>query len=338
MSLQDEMMEGSLQKKRHASEMDLDQEVQEMTQISTQDWSLMVNQIKLMAQQIAELQTALRASQEKIILLESNQERIIQIHYPLQSDSLVEKQDEVSKKDFPITFAAKVVQSRNESLQQQETFTKVLSKKEKRRQAAARVLTNLPTVQQPTVKKTVISPFRAAIKQLSTKEDILKELIQQPLEESSQPAPKTAKIEKISRVYLQAQLNKQGMRDPLFAFSTIFETITKVKPLGISLTSKNVAEILFPSIKETEVNSLLPPEMIVLSPQTLSSKDVKRRAASYNRGFFKILRRASLDGFQNILAMDVLETAEASISNLPQFRQNSVRKAIAEDKEWVMSW
>jgi hypothetical protein len=334
---QDEMMEEPLHKKRQASEMSLDLEVQELTQ---QDWILMVNQIKTMNLQIMELQTALKVSQERIIQLESNQQKIIQIHCPIQSDSPVENLDEELKKDIPTTFAAKVAQSRNETSQPQESFKTVVSKREKKRQqlaaAAAAVQKNLPSAQS-TVKKP-ISHLRTALKKLSTTEDILKGLIQQPQEESPQQPAVEKKVENISRVYLQAQLNKPGMREPLFAFSTIFETITKVKPLGISLTSRNVAEIFFPSSKEMEVKSLLPPEMIVVSTQDMSSKDVKRRAASYNRGFFKLLRRASLDGFQNILAMEVLETAEASISNLPHFRQHSVRKAIAEDKEWVMSW
>jgi hypothetical protein len=86
------------------------------------------------------------------------------------------------------------------------------------------------------------------------------------------------------------------------------------------------------------VESNFPKEMIAPSPILLLSKDVKRRAASYNRGFFKVLRRASLEGFQNILALEVLKAAEKNIENLPLHRQKAVRIAIAQDEKWVMDW
>jgi hypothetical protein len=154
-----------------------------------------------------------------------------------------------------------------------EEFTTVLSRKEKRKNQGllAKASTSTKTI--------IISPLRAAIKEMSAKEEILKKLIQAPPSAESPSPPKKEKTEQVSSVYLQVQLNTTAMRDPLFAFSKVFETVTMVKPLGISLVSRNVAEILFPSSAIMEVNSNIPPEMIFSTPTSLSEKDVKRRAA-----------------------------------------------------------
>jgi vacuolar-type H+-ATPase subunit F/Vma7 len=141
-------------------------------------------------------------------------------------------------------------------------------------------------------------------------------------------------IAAVSSLYIQLDLTRKAQQDPLFAFRTTFEALTKVKPLGISLVSKSTAEIFLSSEQVTKAERSLPLNVLIPKPQ-LGEKDVRRRAASYNRGYFKILRRQSLEGLANHIQMKVLDLAEESIPNLPPGRRLAVSKAIKEDRLWV---
>jgi predicted AAA+ superfamily ATPase len=179
-----------------------------------------------------------------------------------------------------------------------------------------------------------VSPLRAEIKLMASNEDILKKLVQ-PTNNPSLPIVEKVQ-EEITSLYFQTTLSRLAAKEPIFSFSKVFETMSKSKPLGLNLVSKNVVEVFIPKSAINGVRALLPPESLILHP-ALDLKDVKRRAASYNRGFFKALRRASLQDLNNVLSLEVLKHAEASIKNLPAHRQSVVRKAIQEDRLWVKS-
>ena len=108
--------------------------------------------------------------------------------------------------------------------------------------------------------------------------------------------------------------------DPLFGFQQAFTTLSSVTPLGVNLISKTSAEIFVDRTHhETVVKS---PVATHLSPSfVLTAKDVKRRASSYNRAYFEVLRRASLLDLPPSLQIQVLDHAAASLPNLPLSRR-----------------
>ena len=68
---------------------------------------------------------------------------------------------------------------------------------------------------------------------------------------------------------------------------------------------------------------------------TQSEKDVARRAAAYNRAFFKDLHCACLQRFSRDQHLRVLEHSESRIAFIPQHRHEAAKKAIRLDWEWV---
>jgi hypothetical protein len=252
-------------------------------------------------------------------------------------------QASVLQKDSPTSYAKTLANnlpcpSKPQVSNEEVEFVKVVSKKNKQKNPKKMEDTksSSPPLAQPTPKLIVPRPLRAVVKNLSSKEEILQKLT---VSQDSPPivALEEKKGEAVSGIYIQTSLSRMAAKDPLFSFMKVFETVTGFKPLGISLMSKTVAEIFVPTSNVQEIISKIPPHMMVLSTPKLSISDVKRRAASYNRGFFKGLRRASLDGLNNGLALQILSVAEAAINNLPFHRQKSVKKAIAEDRLWVES-
>jgi hypothetical protein len=271
-------------------------EDEEITSISTQELFQMMEQVKILTAQVLELQIQLKEIQ--------NQQQAHQ----QQSDLQTEIQEENTKKDS------------------QNSFVNVLRKGLPKNPQNQQKPSPAPQIQKK------ISPLRAEIKLMVSNEDILKKLVQSP----DSPPPIVEKVEEISSLYFQTTLSRLAAKDPIFSFAKVFEAVSKTKPLGLNLVSKNVVEVFVPRSAIKDIRALLPPESLILHP-TLDLKDVKRRAASYNRGYFKVLRRASLQGFQNVLSLEVLKHAEASIKNLPAHRQSVVRKAIQEDRLWVKS-
>jgi hypothetical protein len=250
------MMEESLQIKRQETSV-LQEE--EWVKLSFPQLQSILNQIQTLtfqvevlqqdSKKVGEIQEKLSLAEQKILLLESNQQQ-----QKIQSSELLnENSEEILVKDSTSSYATKVMEGINPST---EEFTTVLSKKGRKK---SHVSPNQTIPPNQTTSKPLISPLRAAIKQCTAKEEILKKLIQPPVDLSSSPPTKEMeKTEKISSVYLQVQLCTTATRDPLFSFSKVFEAVTTVKPLGISLVSKNVAEILFASSASAIVESNLP--------------------------------------------------------------------------------
>mmetsp|Transcript_18566 Transcript_18566/g.26701 ORF Transcript_18566/g.26701 Transcript_18566/m.26701 type:complete len:393 (-) Transcript_18566:744-1922(-) len=142
-------------------------------------------------------------------------------------------------------------------------------------------------------------------------------------------------VQMISSLCIAAPLSSSAKRDPIFAFKNVFKALTQLEPLDVSIISATQAEIfLTPENRDLALHRLSSSAHLTEMP-LLSEKDLRRRAASYNRGYFLPLRRASLAGFPTVLQLRVLEIAESSIPNLPKGRQEEVRNAIRKDRVWL---
>lgn len=155
----------------------------------------------------------------------------------------------------------------------------------------------------------------------------------------------TPPVESVASIYFHAQLSRQAMKDPIHSIKTLFQTVTDIPALGISLISPTQFEVFLPkeSIPTVQhrLSSKLTPSMEfnqIPNPNVdLSEKDVKRRAATYNRSHFQLLRRACLNQFPLPLQLQVLAHAKSCLPNLSPDRQKSLTKAIQEDELWVQS-
>jgi hypothetical protein len=248
------------------------------------------------------------------------------------------KEDVLSQKGMQISYAKVVSSNLNPPAQQlsqeSSSLTNYLTVPPKNKNNRGKNSTPVPPVEKPVQNQENPSPrslFRQEVRKLSNLEDLKKKMFRPA--DAPPPSPRV-EIAAVSSLYIQLDLTRKAQQDPLFAFRTTFEALTKVKPLGISLVSKSTAEIFISSEQVTKAERSLPLNVLIPKPQ-LGEKDVRRRAASYNRGYFKILRRQSLEGLANHIQMKVLDLAEESIPNLPPGRRLAVSKAIKEDRLWV---
>jgi hypothetical protein len=161
-------------------------------------------------------------------------------------------------------------------------------------------------------------------------------MILQSLTKSSPSIPDSRPDVRVKSLCISATLSPAARRDPLFAFQTIFETVTKIAALGVSLISASQAEIFLPEDAFDQASSLLSKSCHLTTMPQLSVKDLRRRAASYNRGYFLPLRRFSLHGFATADQKQILEIAEASLPNLPIGRRAEVQQAIRKDRRWIL--
>ena len=186
--------------------------------------------------------------------------------------------------------------------------------------------------------KQPLRSFREKIASIASSNELLDRLLAR--EQDPLPRQHTPESRAVSSIYFSCRLTRQGRRDPLFSLRKIFQGFTEVHPLECNLVShsptRSVAEIFLPEIYKEQALRLLPESSIVWG-KDLSYKDVRRRAASYNRSFFLELRRANLDGLSNQLQLEVLATAEAAIPRLPEGRRKGVQMAIHSDREWVLA-
>ena len=179
--------------------------------------------------------------------------------------------------------------------------------------------------------------FREKIAAIESSNELLDRLLARV--QDSTPLHHKTESRAVSSIYFSCRLTKMGRRDPLFSLRKIFQGFTEVSPLESNLVShshdRSVAEIFLPEEYKEQALQLLPETSIILS-RDLSYKDVRRRAASYNRSYFRELRRASLTGLSNQLQLEVLATAEAAIPRLPEGRRKAVSAAILSDRQWVL--
>jgi len=185
-----------------------------------------------------------------------------------------------------------------------------------------------------TLSKNPPRTFREKIAAIKSRDDLLDRLVARVQEK---PAGQDSQASRsVSSIYISCRLTKQAEKDRLFSFKKIFQGFTQVAPLECNLVSSSMAEIFLLEDQKEQALGLLPDTMIVWNPP-LSFKDVKRRAASYNRSYFRELRQASLQGLSNQLQLEVLTAAEAAVPRLPIGRQKSVIAAIHQDRKWVLA-
>jgi hypothetical protein len=132
---------------------------------------------------------------------------------------------------------------------------------------------------------------------------------------------------------MMASLNKAALKEPIFAFQKIFQSISGIQPLGVSLVAKSMVEIFIFKSKAQETLGKL--NFLVPVPPVLTAKDIPRRAATYNRSFLQELSMAALQDFPKSLQWEFLNHAEQRIPFLPQHRQLMVKAKIQREKLWV---
>ena len=135
---------------------------------------------------------------------------------------------------------------------------------------------------------------------------------------------------------MMASLNKAALKDPIFAFQKIFQSISGIQPLGVSLVAKSMVEIfIFKEDLSKAQETLGKLNFLVPFPPVLTVKDIPRRAATYNRSFLQELSMATLQDFPKALQWEFLNHAEQRIPFLPQHRQLLVKAKIQREKLWV---
>eukprot|EP01036_Dinobryon_divergens_P036572 gene36572-47649_t len=82
-----------------------------------------------------------------------------------------------------------------------------------------------------------LSRFRVNINSLPSSEEILQSLTKQQ-QTLNPPPPK-----QVCSVYMMVSLNKAALKEPIFAFQKIFQSISGIQPLGVSLVAKSMVEI-----------------------------------------------------------------------------------------------
>ena len=133
-----------------------------------------------------------------------------------------------------------------------------------------------------------------------------------------------------------ASLNKAALKEPIFAFQKIFQSISGIQPLGVSLVAKSMVEIfIFKEDLSKAQETLGKLNFLVPVPPVLTAKDIPRRAATYNRSFLQELSMAALQDFPKSLQWEFLNHAEQRIPFLPQHRQLLVKATIQREKLWV---
>ena len=128
--------------------------------------------------------------------------------------------------------------------------------------------------------------------------------------------------------------NKAALKEPIFAFQKIFQSISGIQPLGVSLVAKSMVEIfIFKEDLSKAQETLGKLNFLVPVPPVLTAKDIiPRRAATYNRSFLQELSMAALQDFPK---WEFLNHAEQRIPFLPQHRQLMVKAKIQLEKLWV---
>ena len=121
---------------------------------------------------------------------------------------------------------------------------------------------------------------------------------------------------------------------PLKPTTTIFEakaalhTLTGHQPLDCNLISSTMFEFFLPIASLTQVQQILHEKGLPTSQPILTTRDIPRRAASYNRSRHHLQRQATLHGFP----LQLLDLAQQSLHRLPSDRQGKVLSGIRRDR------
>jgi len=338
-------------------------------QISFQMWTELKNLVRSLQKEVKKLSSKIltleAVHQEKILLRDwesSNSEKLALIPVPksvdlveVESPSLKETQTSsthsiprVSKQQEGKKFVDLFRNPPASNLEVEgrlEVFHPVVSKRQMRLQqthnrARQQVPQNSSTTSSATPMKNPGGMHSSRTPRQKLREKVLSsstdpEVVLNSLLSNSSNPLESQSLTSVASLCFTAPLSAAAKKDPIFAFKKVFKAMTQVEPLDVSLISATTAEIFLPPQLLDQVTTRLSNTNLLIPLPVLSEKDLRRRAASYNRGYFRPLRRASLSGFPTALQLRMLEIAEQSIPNLPVGRQQDVRHAIMMDREWV---
>jgi len=164
------------------------------------------------------------------------------------------------------------------------------------------------------------------LKQAQTPSESYKAVLKR--EFTSESPPTTA----IKTVVMSLPLRRVARDAPTSVWKAVLKAWTGSIPLGISIISPDRAEIFMDG--QVELPEASSPPGCVQTPPNVGPADIKRRAAAYLRGYFKLLRMAALEGFQQDLQLQVIDAAEKM---LPKHFSSTAdkerwKKTIAHDR------
>jgi hypothetical protein len=103
--------------------------------------------------------------------------------------------------------------------------------------------------------------------------------------------------------------------------------------MDANIINPTLFEIFLPTVDMAAVSTILrEKDHLHQQPHILSVKDIRRRAATYNRAKDDHMRAANLEGFPQDLQMQLLTLAQERILQLPTQRRQEAREAILRDQ------
>ena len=142
------------------------------------------------------------------------------------------------------------------------------------------------------------------------------------------PRPAT----QVSSLVVSLHLKRSAWQDKIFSVKVLIEALTGQRIIDANILSPTLFEIFLPADQRDAMATILRQgghlhEM----PQALTVKDIKRRAATYNRSHDDLMRAATLQGFSPALQHQLLQSALQSLPRIPVTRQALVHQAITKD-------
>jgi len=142
------------------------------------------------------------------------------------------------------------------------------------------------------------------------------------------PRPAT----QVSSLVVSLHLKRSAWQDKIFSVKVLIEALTGQRIIDANILSPTLFEIFLPADQRDAMATILRQgghlhEM----PPALTVKDIKRRAATYNRSHDDLMRAATLQGFSPALQHQLLQSALQSLPRIPVTRQALVHQAITKD-------
>jgi len=127
-------------------------------------------------------------------------------------------------------------------------------------------------------------------------------------------------------------LKRSAWQDKIFSVKVLIEALTGQRIIDANILSPTLFEIFFPADQRDAMATILRQGgHLHETPQALTVKDIKRRAATYNRSHDDLMRAATLQGFSPELQHQLLLSALESLPRIPVTRQALVHQAITKD-------
>jgi|APCry1669190591_1035303.scaffolds.fasta_scaffold01823_2 hypothetical protein len=159
-------------------------------------------------------------------------------------------------------------------------------------------------------------------------EQRLKTLLMQPRRPHT-PTP-------VGSLLVNLSLRSSAREDKVYAVKTVIHAQTGCHIVDANIINPTLFEIFLPvADMETVARILRQKAQLHEQPHLLSAKDLRRRAATYNRAKDSFMREANLAGFPQDLQLELLAIASSRIPQLPTHRRQEVQEAILRDQEML---